>query len=298
MPPPAVLWDESAAFDQLKALIVAACPEVPRGDIYRARPGASPGKYGSTSIQMSPLTAAPEYGSPFGGESDSAQQQRWKIAVTTAAAGAWAVTVLGQAAPYVASGGDSAADIVTGLRTAVDLLGAPVTTQALAAPPAAFGILGDTAGQSLGVAVTAPAGGAYALTVVDDNIRRAVYNWGTWRVRLIFRSTPATSAKAATPGVYDAAVFCERVRLWLQASSIPVTNGLACPYYRDNLAAAPGRLSWLSTGEPFVFDEVENQTWTRVASIDVAFQTPVALTHDVPSLDAIGLASAVAIDWT
>jgi Mrp family chromosome partitioning ATPase len=44
--------------------------------------------------------------------------------------------------------------------------------------------------------------------------------------------------------------------------------------------------------ETINFDEVEGQTWTRAVALDVAFQTPVALTHDVPSLDAMGLAAA------
>src|SRR5574338_259369 len=294
---PEVLWDESAAFDQLKALLVAALPEVPQRDIYRARPGASPGKYGPTSVQILPLVAAPEYMSRAGGQTDEKQRQRWKVSITTAAAGAWSVAVLGEQANYAAGGGDSAQDIVDGLQAAVDGLGVAVTTQALAPPPAAFGILGDVAGVSLGVSVAAPAGGSYALAVVDDNVRRAVYNWGVWRVRLIFRCTPATSAQVAAPGTYDAARLLERVRLWLQASSIPVVNGSAYPYRRDQLQAAPARLSWLSTGIPQVFDEVENQTWTRVAAVDVEFQTPVAMAHDVPSLDAVGLAAAVQIDW-
>lgn len=293
---PEILWDESAAFDQLKAMLVAALPEIPSRDIYRARPGASPGKYGP-SVQILPLTPAPEYTSAMGATSDTAQRQRWKVAVTTAAAGDWAVTVLGEAAPYTAGGGDTPQDIVDGLEAAVNLLGVGVTTQPLAPPPAAFGILADTAGVSLGVSVTAPNGGAYTLSVVDDNLRRAVYNWGLWRVRLIFRSVPSTVGQPAAAGVYDSARYLERVRLWLQASSLPVTNGSAYPYHRDNLQAAPARLSWHDTGLPIVYDEVEGGTWVRVAAIDVEFQTPVCLAHDVPSLDAIGLSGVPTITW-
>ena len=289
---PSVLWDESAAFEQVKAFLVAALPEVDPRAIYRARPGATPGQFGGVSVVMLPLTPTPAYVSPFGAESDSKQQQRWTVRVLQAAAGDWTMTVLGQTTPVVVAGpGDSAATIAAGLRAAVDGLGVAVTTAVLASPPAAFSVLGDVAGQSLGVSVSAPAGGTYSLAVVDDNVRRAVYNWGVWRVRLIFRDAPVTASAPVAPGTYDAARLCERVRLWLQATSLPATNGLAYPYRRDQLQAAPARLSWLSTSDSINFDEVENNYWVRVAAIDVSFQTPVAMTHDVPSLDAMGLAT-------
>jgi hypothetical protein len=258
--------------------------------VYRAQPAASPGKYGGTgSIVMLPLTPIPEARSPMGAESTAVQVQRWRVRVTTAAAGAWTVTVLGQTtAPFVAGGGDTAADISTGLKAAVDALGVAVTTSVPAGVAAAFDITADVAGVSLGVSVAAPEGGAYALTVEDDNLRRAVYNWGLWRCRLLFRDTPSAST-----GRYTAASLAERVRLWLQATSLPVTNGLAYPYRRDNLQAAPARLSWRQTFPALWTSEVEGQTWVRVVALDVEFETPVCMTHDVPSLDAMGLAGPV-----
>ena len=290
---PSVLFDEFAAFDQLKAFVVAACPEVPQRDIYRARPSASPGKYGPTSIVMLPLTPVPRYMSPMGAEVDAVQAQRWRVRVTTAAAGAWSATVLGQAAPFVAAGGDTAADIATGLKAAVDALGLAVTTSVPAGVAAAFDVTADVAGVSLGMSISAAAGGAYVLTVEDDNVRRAVYNWGEWTVRIIFRDTPSAQQVPANGAArYDAGVLAERVRLWFQASSLPVTNGTAYPYRRDQLVAAPARLAWKSTGLPIAYDEEVAGTWVRVVGYDVTFQVPIALTHDVPSLDAIGLASA------
>jgi hypothetical protein len=89
--------------------------------------------------------------------------------------------------------------------------------------------------------------------------------------------------------------LAERFRLWLQSSSLPVTNGLAHPYRRDQLLAAPARLAWLQTGGPFDLSTVESQTWVRVVALDVSVQVPVALTHDVPSLDAMGLAGPAVI---
>jgi hypothetical protein len=290
---PLVLWNEADAMDQIRAFLVAACPEVPPSDIYRAQPSAVPGVFGKAVVVL-PLTPVPEYMSPFGGESDSPQRQRWSVAVTTAAAGVWTVTLLGvTTAPFVAGPGDSPAVIVAGLQAAVDALGLPVTTQALAASTAAFGVLGDEAGASLGLTVQGPPGGAAATTVVDDNVRRAVYNQGVYRVRLIFRDVTSAQAVPASPPRYVAATLAERVRLWLQATSLPVTNGLAYPYRRDQLQAAPARLSWLETQGPIYAPVQENGAWVRVVALDVSFQTPCCMTHDVPSLDAIGLSGPV-----
>lgn len=294
---PQVLWSESAAFDALRAFLVAALPEVPERDIYRARPSAAPGKFGGPSVQIAPLTAAPEVLSPLGAVTNNPQRQRWRVTVTTAAAGAWSVRVLGEDAPFTAGVGDDAMAIAAGLRAAVDGLSVAVTTEAVAPPPpGAFGILGDVAGQSLGVSVTAPAGGAYSLAVVDDNIRRAVYNWGLWRVRLIFRAVMPAQAGAAS--VVSPGDLLERVRLWLISQSMPVTSGSAYPFYADNLQAAPARLSFHGTSPPVVYDEVEGAAWVRVAVMDVEFQVPVCLAHDVPSLDAIGLSAAPTITTT
>jgi hypothetical protein len=289
---PIVLWSETDALDQVQAFIVAACPEVQAKDIYRAQPSATPGVFGR-SIVIFPLTTIPEYQSAWGAESDSAQQQKWQVAVTTAAAGNWTVTALGTTtAPFVAGPGDTPADIVAGLRSAVDALSLAVTTGAVTPPPAAFTITGDEAGVSLGVSVSAPVGGVAALTVVDDNIRRATYNWGLYRVRLLFRDV--ASAQQVVPGPvgaprYVAAICAERVRLWLQASSLPVTNGLAYPYRRDQLQAAPARLSWAKTDLLPTASVQENGAWVRVVAMDVTFQVPVGMTYDVPSLDAMGL---------
>lgn len=285
---PAVLWDEAACLDQLRALLVAACPGVPVRDIYRGQPPASPGKFGGAggSIVILPLTPVPEALSVLGAESTAAQVQRWRVRVVTAAAGAWSVDVLGESAPFAAGGGDSAADIRTGLRAAVDALTLAVTTSVPATPSAAFDLAANVAGVSLGVSVTAPVGGAYALTVEDDNRRRLTQNWGIWRVRLKFRDVPDAA------GSSTAASNADRVRWYLQASSVPVTNGLAYPYQRDNLLAAPGHLSWLRTGDPLPAPaEQENGVWVRVVAYDVDFQVPVGMTYDVPSLDALGLAA-------
>lgn len=293
---PVYLWSEVDALNQVAAFVRAACPELQAADVYRAQPGASPAKFGA-AVVIFPLTTIPEHASPFGAESDSAQRQRWQVQVTTAAAGNWTVTLLGQTtAPFVAGPADTPSTIAAELMSAVDALALPVTTSAVfPPPPGAFQVLADVAGTSLGLNVQAPVGGAASLSVLDDNIRRAVYNWGVYRVRLIFRDVPSAQAVPTAGPRYLAAMLADRVRLWLQASSLPATNGLAYPYRRDQLQAAPARLSWLRTGDPITASEVEGQTWVRVVSYDVEFQTPVGMTHDVPSLDAIGLAQDVVI---
>src|SRR5690606_1103479 len=116
----------------------------------------------------------------------------------------------------------------------------------------------------------------------DDNIRRAIWNLGVWRVRLVFRDTPSSQQVPASGARYVSGLLAEKTRLMLQATSLPVTNGSAYPYRRDQLQAAPARLSWLSTSAPITLDVQENGAWVRQVALDVDFQTPVALTHDVP----------------
>ena len=295
MPPPFILWDESAALDQLAAFVRAACPEVAPVDVYRARPAATPAKFGgSPVVVLLPLTPIPEDRGPFGEQSDSAQVQVWQVTITAAGdPGAWIATILGQqAAPYAAGGGDTPTDIAVGVRAAVDGMGVAVTTAAaVPANPAAFRVVGDVAGTSLGVSLAVPTGGAFTLEVVDDNIRRAVWNLGLWRVRVICRDVPSAQAVPASGYRYLAATLAERIRRWLQATSLPATNGLAYPYRRDQLQATPARLSWRQTSAPISLDEVDGGAWTRVVALDVEFEVPVAMTHDVPSLDAISLQS-------
>lgn len=292
---PSVLWDEAAALDQLRAFLVAACAaECPAGNIYRGRPAATPAVFGRPSVVIQPLTTLPTYQTPAGFESTAKQAQVWQVAIITAAAGNWTATVLGQtSAPYVADGGDTTATIAAGLRTNVDALALAVTTAAIVnPPPQGFTVTADVAGVSLGVTVSAPVGGAYALTVVDDNLRRAVWNFGIWRVRLLFRDVPSAERTPVSGVRYLSAIMAEKVRLMLQASSQPVTNGSAYPYFRDNLQATPARLSWYQTSNPIALDVQEDGAWVRVVALDVDFQVPVALTHDVPSLDAVGLATS------
>ena len=116
---------------------------------------------------------------------------------------------------------------------------------------------------------------------------------GVWRVRLIFRDVPSAQQAPAAGYRYLSATLAERVRLWLQASSLPVTNGLAYPYRRDQLQAAPARLSWMQTQAPLSLSQQENGAWVRVVALDVSFQVPCAMTHDVPSLDEVGLSGPV-----
>lgn len=290
MPGPLLLWNEDGAYEALRTFLVSACPEVQPVNVYRARPGAVPGAAQQTSIIIDALTPAPEYLSPAGSESNAPQAQRWLVTVAAAAPGPWTATLLGQTtAPFVAVPADTTTTIAAGLRVSIDALGAPVVT---AAGPAAstFYVTASTAGVSLGLSVAPPPAGAASLAILDDSIRRAVWNWGVWRVRLIFRDVPSSQAVAARAPRSLSAQLVERVRLMLQASSLPVTNGLAYPYHRDLLLAAPSRLSWRQTSTPLPVDLVENGAWVRTVVIDVEFSTPVALTHDVPSLDAVGLA--------
>jgi hypothetical protein len=291
MPAETLLFDEDACLDAIKVFVVSAVGSaVKSSNVYRWRGSAVPADSTKPSILLAPVNVLPVLTSPMGEESDTAQRQRWLVAVTTAAVGAWVISALGEdAPPFVAGVDDTPATIRDGLRAALDGLGLDLATTDEGA--ASIGILGDTAGESLGVTVTAPAGGAYTLEVVDDNIRRAVYNWGEYTVRLILRDTPSAERFPVSGKRSVVVALAETIRLRLQASSIPVTNGLAYPYIRDRLAAA--RLNWRQTLAPQNFEEQDALGWTRGIALDVVFDVPCALLHDVPSLDSERAAATI-----
>jgi hypothetical protein len=218
------------------------------------------------------------------------------------------VRVLGQqTAPYVAGGGDTNAQVRDGVATALALLGLPITATNTAANllPAGYAgldVLADVAGASMLAAFTAvPAGGAGNVVVVDDNLRRASYNWGIWVVRCVVRDLPdAGGGRPSMVGPYT-----ERLRLFMQAAaSIPVVNGSAFPYLQDRMGGAsrvstlpPGAaLNWRQTLGPFNADvQVNGGLWVRGAALDFEFDTTSALYYDVPSLDTVDV-SAVTVE--
>lgn len=280
MPAPALLFDESAAMDALRVFVRTSVPEVPEVDVYRVKPSSVPGKWG-LSVLLAPVNPLPVFAESYTGEENTAKQaQRILVTITTGAAGAWALQVLGESAPFVAPADATAAEVRDGLSDAVDALALAVTTTDQGA--ASFDVLSNTIGVSLGIRATAiPVGGAIAIAVVDDNLRRAVYNWGTWTVRVIVRDIP--SAGGERPSMVGP--YCERLRLYMQGSSIPTTNGLAYPYVRDRVAA--GRLNWRRTLGPFDASILDNGVHVRGAALDFVFDVPSALLHDIPSLDTI-----------
>lgn len=287
MPSPALLFDEAAALDALREFVRTAIPEVPEVDVYRWRPSAVTSKWG-LQVLLAPVNPMPIFADSYSGEeSTGKQRQRIRVTISTAAAGAWALRVLSTSAPYTANPGATTADIRTGLQGAVNGLGLAVSTEAAAAPAgqAAFDILGDTAGASLGVRFTSiPLGGATTVAVIDDNLRRAVYNWGTWTIRVIVRDIPAAGGtRSSMVGSY-----VERLRLYMQGTSIPVVNGLAYPFVRDRLQGTPAkRLAWRKTIGPFEASATDNNVWSRGAALDFVFDVPSALLHDIPSLDTV-----------
>lgn len=280
---PTLYFDEHAALDALRQFVTAVIP-VAAVDTYRARPSAVPSKY-LLSVVLAPTTPLPVLQSYTGEERDGEQAQAWRVTVLAAAEGDWALAVLGQqATPYAAGGGDTPATVRNGLRAGVDALGLPVTTADDPQVANAFTITGDVAGASLGVlASLVPPGGQARLEVVDDNVRRAAVNWGVWTIRVVVRDVD--SAGGATRSAVGP--YAERLRLSMQASSVPVTNGLAYPYLRDRLNEA--KLRWRRTLGPFDADAVVDGVWSRGVALDFEFDVPPVLLHDVPSLDVVGI---------
>ena len=301
MPAAALLFDEFAALDALRAFVRRAVPEVPAVDVYRSQQSAVPGKWG-LSVVLAPVNPLPLLSSPMGDDSTSAQRQRVTMAVETAAPGLWRLRVLGEFADYTAGALDDAEAIRDGLSTALALLGLPVSVANTAALPgqSALSVLANVAGVSMTVAVTAPAGGAASVAMVDDCLRRTTYNWGIWTVRCIVRDIPQAGGVARSM----VGVYCDRLRFTMQGgASIPITVGLAYPYVRDALeaAASPGsgaRLAWRQTLGPFDAPLTANGVQSRGAALDFVFDATVGMSYDVPSLDVIGpsLSSPVITD--
>lgn len=290
MPAAALLFDEFAALDALRAFVRRAVPEVPAVDVYRAQQSAVPGKWG-LSVVLAPVNPLPLLSSPMGDDSTVAQQQRVTMAVETAAPGLWRLRVLGEFADYTAGALDDAEAIRDGLSTALALLGLPVSVANTDALPgqSALSVLANVAGVSMTTDVTAPAGGAASVTMVDDCLRRTAYNWGVWTVRCIVRDIPNAGGVARSM----VGPYCDRLRFTMQGgASIPITAGLAYPYVRDVLeaAASPGSgasLRWRQTLGPFDTTTTTNGVQSRGAALDFVFDATVGMSYDVPSLDVM-----------
>jgi len=296
---PQILFDESSALTALQQFITTAIPEVPQVDVYRARPSAAPSRWG-LSVLIVPTTPLPVLQSYMGDQSTGTQQQLARFVFTAAAAGAWRVRVLGQTtAAYVAGVGETTAQVRDGVSAALALLGLPVTLTNTAAGvlgpgQAGLDVLADVAGASMLPAVTVvPAGGAASTVIVDDNLRRASFNWGIWTVRVIVREV----ADAGGPRQCMVGPYTERLRLYMQAAaSVPVVNGSAFPYVQDRMGGPSqvgtlpvgAALNWRQTLGPFNADVNDNNVWTRGAALDFQFDTSSALYYDVPSLDTVG----------
>ena len=244
MPAAALLFDEFAALDALRAFVRRAVPEVPAVDVYRAQPSSVPGKWG-LSVVLAPVNPLPLLSSPMGDDSTVAQQQRVTMAVETAAPGLWRLRVLGEFADYTAGALDDAEAIRDGLSTALALLGLPVSVANTDALPgqSALSVLANVAGVSMTTDVTAPAGGAASVTMVDDCLRRTTYNWGIWTVRCIVRDIPQAGGVARSM----AGVYCDRLRFTMQGgASIPISSTGTLRAF--SLARIADRLARVSSG--------------------------------------------------
>lgn len=294
MAAPRVLFHEAPALDRIQDFILAACPELGgRENVYRQRPAASPSRSPAPSATIGPTTPAPVGASLFGEQNAAGQRQRWRLVVTTAASGSWDLQLLGEPTAYVAGGGDDAATIRDGIQAALAALGAPVTMSVPANPPAALEVLGDAAGVSLGLRVTPAAGGARSLAVVDDCIRVAVYDWGTWTIRVVFRDVPSAERFPVGGVRYYSTELADRLRCYFLALDMPVVVGEAYPTLRDLLESSTGdgegpALRAVKAYGPFPGEEqVEGGAWVRSAAVDLVFQVPIALTYDGVSMDEV-----------
>lgn len=281
---PNVLWSEAQSLTALRdaLLLIVAPPNGPVApvDVYRQRPAATSAARG-LAVWFFPTTPVPITESPFGEEWASKQRQRVWVVVLTPVQPASSFVVLGQVASYATQPGDGAAEVAAGLAASAAGLGLPVTVSVVAQDGnPAVEVLADVAGASLNVQLL---GGNLAKLVVDDNVRMAVYNWTSWTIRVVCQDV----ANAA--GNCRASALAEKIRYSLQADSLPLTNGLAYKYLRDVLAEGNMAVEQVLPAS-LVMDAVDDGVWVRRAAVDVVFRPVTGMTHDVPSLDVIGLA--------
>lgn len=284
MAAPNVIWSEAQSLAALReSLVLLVCPPngpVPAVDVYRARPAATSGTRG-LAVWYLPTTPVPVDDSWEGEESRGRQRQRVQVVVGAPVQAASSFLVFGQLAAYATQPGDGPAEVAAGLAGAVAALGLPVGAAVVAGPGGApaVEVLADAAGASMNVQLVA---GNISKLVVDDNVRMAAYNWSSWTIRVVCQDVvDAAGASRAT-------ALCEKVRRGLQATSLPVTNGLAYKYVRDVLAEGNMAFEQVLAALP-LGDEQDNGVWVRRAALDVVFRPTTGMTYDVPSLDVVGL---------
>lgn len=301
MPAPSILFNEPACFDALKAFLVRCCaPDVDAVNIYRSHAPATPSAVPGPSITLIPLQGGlPINSSTMGERSIAKQVQKVHVKIKTAATGSWTLSILGTEAVFVAGAEDTPTTIRNGLKTAVDLLGLPITTQALViTSQPTLVITANVAGVSMLVRFLAgdiPAGGVGTVDMVDDCLRACSYNFGIWTVRIVVRDMPPLGG--GVQNRVQASQLAERIRCWFQANATkPITAGLAYPTEGDQMILAPARLMWRNTEAPISLPELEGGVWTRAVGLDVSFDVPTGMAYDVPSLDSTGPGTFAAND--
>ena len=220
------------------------------------------------------------------------QANRMLVVVTAAAVGPYTVRVLGEDATYTALGGDDEEAIRDGLRLAVDALGLAVTTAD--SGDDGFEILGDVAGQWLGVSVVV---GALSVATVDDVLRIAESNPGKWTIRITVDDIrPAQGTSSATEA-------SQLLLQYLAGARVPVVPGDASVYtddylssvgllYHDHTVLPVADYATGGTGrggaKPTVFHER--------SPIDVVFRVTTGMAFDQPTIESFGAPSVTILD--
>lgn len=202
----------------------------------------------------------------------SKQQQSWLLTVLTAEVGEeYAVTVLGDDASHVAIVGDEKVDIRDAVLAEVFGLGKPVTASAVGDEQ--LRIVGNTAGQHLGIAVTAN----ISRLLEVDNLHRQGLMPSFWVARFEFEEQPGVDgAESRSPG------WATRLRGYLQAGLADAV--LRAAHLDFNTILLRTNITRTDRGKT-----------TVVEVLDVQFSAIQGLGHDVPSIESFGNAPTIEV---
>lgn len=263
------IWSRSAALAACRRVVLAAIPELPAKSVYQGN---------LDPVMVRPSCRVYPVGEPVergwtDEQQKSKQQQAWLLTVKTAVVDEpYTIDVLGAQASRVGQIGDTPTSIRNALVASAAGLGKPVSVASVAG--ASLRIVGDGAGQHLGIAVSSN----ITRELEADNLHRQGVMPSFWVARFEFEEQPPVDG--SDPRAAD---WATRLRGYLQ-------QGLA----DEVLRAAHLDFNIVLLRSSFDRPGDRGKS-TAVEVLDVQFSAIQGLGHDVPSIESFGTAPAVEV---